>query len=278
MALYDFHVAKRTRFGRRPRANDLPTPRTSVLASPTGPGSAISAAEEGVGAGPAAPPESAAATVTNEQPGRDAARRIAAILGAAEETAGRIREEAERRMAERIAEGDRAAGYRVKAAEDEAAEILGEARAEAARVRDAAQEVKSKAASEALTTVAGAERTADEIEATAKADASRMLDEAEDRARTLVTDARAAADGVRDEGLELVSNLREMGNALRSNAERLLRDVQRIHSKMTGELDRATTAGDVPAARRRPAAGRGVSDTPDGDEPLDVPEFLPPPR
>jgi hypothetical protein len=50
--------------------------------------------------------------------------------------------------------------------------------------------------------------------------------------------------------MELVSNLREMGDVLRSNAERLLHDIQRIHSRMVGELeqvvgDDAASAGEA---------------------------------
>src|SRR5258706_2145774 len=65
-------------------------------------------------------------------------KRVEKIVGAAEETAERLRKEAETRMRERIAEGDRAARNRVEAAEDEAADIVKWAQEEAVRARQAA--------------------------------------------------------------------------------------------------------------------------------------------
>lgn len=73
-------------------------------------------------------------------------------------------------------------------------------------------------------------------------------------------DARASADGVRAEGMELVSQLREMGDALRGNAERLLNDIQAIHSRMVGELKRVAPEGDDAAAA--------------ADEALEIPDFV----
>jgi hypothetical protein len=75
-----------------------------------------------------------------------------------------------------------------------------------------------------------------------------------------VLDARASADGVRAEGMELVSNLREMGDVLRSNAERLLRDVQSIHARMVGELDRVEPEPDStsPSAAGEAAGGEAA--------------------
>ena len=80
------------------------------------------------------------------------------------------------------------------------------------------------------------------------------------------------------EGLELVENLREMGDVLRSNAERLLRDVQAIHSRMVAELDQAD-AGVPRRPRARPlrAAGRRrAAPRRRPSEDFDVPEFIPP--
>ena len=104
-------------------------------------------------------------------------------------------------------------------------------------------------------------------------------------------DARATADGVRSEGLELVSNLREMSNSLRSNAERLLGDVQRVHSRLVAQIERVERAtgdsGSRSAGRGgRPSGRRSERDesasdserlsTPVDDGGLDVPEFIPP--
>jgi hypothetical protein len=104
-------------------------------------------------------------------------------------------------------------------------------------------------------------------------------------------DAHAAADGVRAEGLELVANLRQMGDSLRSNAERLLRDVQLIHTRMVDTLDqtggpwaersgsssrdggrawKSSSTSLLTAPRTSTRATRGL------DQELEVPEFIPP--
>ena len=112
----------------------------------------------------------------------------------------------------------------------------------------------------------------------------------------MVLDARASADGVRAEGMELVSNLREMGDVLRANAERLLADIQSIHARMVGDLDRVepesasgagsgsgTSAGSSSSASTPPdePAGDAAADEADagggasGDaDALDVPDFI----
>jgi hypothetical protein len=56
---------------------------------------------------------------------------------------------------------------------------------------------------------------------------------------------------------------------LRTNAERLLRDVRLAHGSMTARLDQAGPPGGL-----GPASSRRGLDEPDED--LDVPEFIPP--
>ena len=118
--------------------------------------------------------------------------------------------------------------------------------------------------------------------AKAEGEASNSRLESEERAQSLLADARDTAAGVRAEGLELVSNLREMGDSLRANADRLLKDVQRIHSKMTHDLDRAEPGASAPAvsvsrsSRSRSAEPQREAPTaPSTGEVLDVPEFIP---
>jgi vacuolar-type H+-ATPase subunit H len=139
--------------------------------------------------------------------------------------------------------------------------------------------VKSDATSEALTIVARAQESADATLAEATEAAATAQSQAEEKARQLLRDSRMTASEVRTEGFELVENLRQMGDSLRSNAERLLRDVQLIHSRMVAQIDRAD--GGLPGApapedrarsRQRTAApGRGAD-----PDVLDVPEFIPP--
>ena len=112
------------------------------------------------------------------------------------------------------------------------------------------------ATGEALAIVARAQENADTVMSEARAAATKEQDEIKERARELLCDARATASDVRSEGLEIAANLREMGDSLRSNAERLLRDVQRIHSQLVARLDRIDAGAGTGAAEaaRRPGA------------------------
>jgi len=207
------------------------------------------------------------------------ADRVGTIVAAAEHAAEEIRLRTEGRMRERIAEGERAAENRVTAAEHEAADIVREAHGEAERA-------KTMAASEALAILAkahdDADKTRNEAEQAKTAATAEALElvtrartEAKDSAAKMkaqsleaLAQARIAAADVRAEGMELVNNLREMGDALRSNSERLLRDVQAIHSRMVAELDQVDGgASRLPTARD--SSPRRIDD-------LDVPEFIPP--
>ncbi len=117
--------------------------------------------------------------------------------------------------------------------------------------------------------VASAQQEAVRLRAEAKADATRMRQEAEEHAHRLVLDARATADGVRAEGMEVVSNLRQISDTLREASERVLQDVEAIHARMVGELERV----DAPAAGVAPAELAAPADPRSGDQ-LDVPDFL----
>ncbi len=237
--------------------------------------------------------------------------RVGGIIEAAETAAERLRVQTEESVRDRIAEGERAAENRVQAAEEESADIVKWAHEEAARLRDSgaseAAQAKAEATSEALTVVARAQdqaeiiraeaeqaktqatsealaivaRAQDNAEATlaeATAAATKAKTEAETRSRELLREARITAGDVRTEGLELVENLRQMGDSLRSNAERLLRDVQMIHSRMVAQIDRVDGgAGATGQSRRDPARDRSLRpETLTDGEVIEVPEFIPP--
>ncbi len=89
-----------------------------------------------------------------------------------------------------------------------------------------------------------------------------MRAEAEEHARRLVLDARATADGVRAEGMEVVSNLRQISDTLRELSDRVLADVEAIHARMVGELEAASPSPDASPS--------------EADEQLDVPDFVSP--
>jgi uncharacterized membrane protein YqiK len=154
-----------------------------------------------------------------------------------------------------------AAERKLKATERKAAKLVEAATAEAERLR---REVKTEA---------------DRLRGEARADAARALAEANERARGLVLDARATAEGVRAEGMEIVSNLREMSDALHANAERLLQDIQGIHSRMVSELDRVDpergSGGDASGAAPASEAGNHEPSSAGSEEQLDVPDFIP---
>jgi len=180
---------------------------------------------------PAAPPPRAPAELELATAG------VAQIVAAAEQAAEALRASAEQRALDRIAEADRAAALRVQAADDDAEQVRAEVAADAEQLRAAAAQSAQEARHEA-----GVE------------------------AREIIADARAAAREVLREGEQLSGHLRELGDALRTNAERLLRDIRHAHAELTARLDRADPG---PASPGRD--GRSVP-SPDG---LDVPEFVP---
>jgi chromosome segregation ATPase len=166
------------------------------------------------------------------------ARHVAQIVAAAEQAAEDLRTVAEERANERIAEAERAAQLRVQAADAEA------------------EQVRAEAASEA-----------DELRREAAARAAEERDLAHARARELVAEARAATRDVLREGEQLSGHLRELADALRINAERLLRDVREAHGALNARLD----AVDRDRRPAPPVRRRSEPAPPD----LDVPEFIP---
>src|SRR3984957_12913912 len=177
--------------------------------------------------------------------GSSVSEQVAAILTAAEQTAAQLRAEAEVRLKARIAEADRAADNRVKAAEEEAAEIVrvahdeatrvardtvARAQAEADRIRMEASDAKEKATSEALEIVARAQENADQTLSEATEAALKTRSEADSKARELIRETREVSGNVRGDGVELADHVKQLGDSLRRNAERLLNDVQGVHS------------------------------------------------
>ena len=149
------------------------------------------------------------------------------------------------------------AGEQAKAeATSEALTVVARAQDQAEITRAEAEMAKTQATSEALAIVARAQDSAEAAMAEANAAAAKAKTEAEERARELLREARSTAGDVKAEGLELVENLRQMGDSLRSNAERLLRDVQMIHSRMVAQLDRADGGVGPGELRYKPGAGR----------------------
>lgn len=127
--------------------------------------------------------------------------------------------------------------------------------------------------------VESARQEATRLRSEAKADAARMREEAEEHARRLVLDARALADGVRAEGMEVVSNLRQISDTLRELSERVLEDVEAIHTRMVGELegvDSGSRAPVAPDAESSPPAVEEPAGSSSAEDELDVPDFVQP--
>jgi vacuolar-type H+-ATPase subunit H len=195
----------------------------------------------------------------------DAAVEVGRIVEAAERAADEIREQAETRARERIAEADRATENRVRAAEEEANELLTTARAEAAKLTSEAQKLRQEAEEERVRLVAEALEAANE-------EASSIRTKAQDDARSLLSEARGAANQVLAEGSDLSGDLRDLSTSLRSNAEKLLRDIKAAHSAMTARLD-APRAADGRGSESDPRPRSGRMAAPGAD--VDVPEFIP---
>lgn len=166
-----------------------------------------------------------------------AAGKVEQIVAAAEQAAEELRANAEQRALERIAEADRAAAIRVQAADDEAEQVRAEVSQEAEQLRADAAETAQEARYKAQLA-----------------------------AREIIAEARAAAREVLRDGEELSGNMHELSDALRINAERLLRDIRHAHAEFTARLDRADPG---------PAPREGSGGSAGSRERLDVPEFMP---
>jgi cell division septum initiation protein DivIVA len=225
----------------------------------------------------------------NSSAGAAAGEKVASIIEAAQSAADQLRQETEERVRARIAEADRGAENRVTAAEEEAHEILSAARAEAKKLRAEAKaeadRLVSEATSKGLEIAGRAQEEADRTLAEASGESEKLREDIATRARELMRHAEETASELNHEGYHMVGNLRELGDSLRVNADRLLKDVQTIHTRMVAQIERVQgEAGPARSPRRSrssadregdQAAGDALPPPPDDDE-LDVPEFVPP--
>jgi len=225
----------------------------------------------------------------NPSAGAAAGDKVASIIEAAQDSADELRHETEERVRARIAEADRGAENRVKAAEEEAHEILSAARAEAKKLRTEAKAEAERLVSEAtgkgLEIAGRAQEEAERTLAEASEETEKLREDIASRARELMRHAEETASELNHEGYHMVGNLRDLGDSLRTNADRLLKDVQTIHTRMVAQIERVQgEAGPARAPRRsRSSAGQerdrgaaGDAAPPPPDDELDVPEFVPP--
>src|SRR5215471_15604165 len=216
---------------------------------------------------------------------------VAAIVDAAERAAADLLSRTEARARERIAEADRAADNRVQAAEDEAREIIAAAHRDAAELKAQAmatvQEIHDKAALDrteaqafAETTTANAIQESEAVRAEADAYALDVRGKAKEDARDVLREAHGVAGDVMDEGSQLSTELQQLSDSLRRNAERLLQDIRIAHNRLTAGIDDARPEGTEPIVgdpiplEPLPRFSEQRVTTPSFDE---VPEFIPPP-
>jgi len=192
------------------------------------------------------------------------AARLQSIVEVAERSAEQVRVETEQRALDRIAEADRAAAYRVQAAEEEAAEILADAHARAQQAATDAVNAVDSIHAEAHAALREAKARLAQAHLDAEKQAKQTVDRAREEAREIVRNAHLATRDVMEDGSVLSDELRELSASLRTNAERLLRDIRLAHGSMTARLDQAlpdrpltARGGDGPRDAQRPAERDG---------------------
>jgi hypothetical protein len=129
----------------------------------------------------------------------------------------------------------------VSAAQAAAEQIKEEARHKAAEERHRAEREAERIREEARRDV---EQQAD----LARKEAVRMSEEARKRAAARVQGAQEAADEALAEARAVTTGLRRLGESLSSQADRILRDVQAAHRRISAEL----RVGPAPAAAPEP--------------------------
>ena len=173
-----------------------------------------------------------------------AAQQVESIVAAAQAAADQLRLEAQRDSEAMIAAG-----------EQEAAQHLDRAKAEAIRLgQDASRE------SEQLRTEA--QRAATELRENAEREAAELRERNRAEVQERVAAAEQAAEQVLEEARTLSGGLRQLGQMLGNQGERILRDVQAAHKRMQSDLRVAPGPAPSPPPARRSAPRA----TPSGEE------------
>ncbi len=159
----------------------------------------------------------------------------------------------------------------------ETEEALASARTEAATIVDRAQKAAESLLEEARVEAARAREDAEARTRQLLDEAAGARQKAEEDARLILLSARESAQDAHVEGAELATNLRQLGDSFRANAERLMGDVQRIHRRLGAELDRVerSISGPDAAPSRPEPRGRDFRDEGMDSGDFDVPEFIP---
>jgi len=215
---------------------------------------------------------------------RTASEAAAEMVRTAREQTDRVRET-----------GGEEADRRHQESTRDARDVVARAHAEGDRIQMEAAEAKRKADEEAEAVLSQAREHAERTTAEAGEASEQTRAEADERTRALLKETRRIAGEVKHDGLQVISDMREMSDSLRANAERLLRDVQAVHANMVRQIERIESERRSPIGEGRVAAGRGrrerpgdrgrgqtapsathdrVEHDPHDDGGLDVPEFM----
>ena len=85
-----------------------------------------------------------------------------------------------------------------------------------------------------------------------------------------------AADQVLAEAQAIHTGLRELGSGLTSHAERILRDIQAAHRRMTADLRQGERPSSAPRSSSPPAARPAARPAGNGFDGIDVPDWVEP--
>lgn len=151
-----------------------------------------------------------------------------------------------------------------------AAELTAESlRAEARRDGEALRR-EAEADSEIIR--ARAQRNAEKLAEDARRRVAQIEKEGHDALALRMAAAEKAADQVLAEAQAIHAGLRELGSGLSGHAERILRDIQAAHRRMTQDLRRGERPSPAPASlsEREP----GSRSTGNGFDGIDVPDWV----
>jgi len=197
-------------------------------------------------------------------------QKVEAILAAADTTAARLREEAAAEVADRRQALEREVDRQRADARRDAAKAIEDARREATKAIEDARREAGKA-------IEDARREAREMKARAAQEGDAQLARAQAAANEAAAEAKAVSSG-----------LKQLGYSLTDQAERILRDVQAAHKRLTADLRVAGSGSSAiapertrPGGRESGTGGRGTRKRAETSrarpaEDIDVPPWLEP--
>ena len=155
----------------------------------------------------------------------------------------------------------------VSAAELTAESLRAEARREGEAVRREAE-----ADGEVIRT--RAQRDAEKLAEDARRRVAQIEKEGHDALSLRLAAGEKAADEALAEAQAIHAGLRELGSGLTSHAERILRDIQGAHRRMTADLRQGERPSSAPRSLSAPAARPAPRPAGNGFDGIDVPDWV----